>query len=45
MHSTTGKSPFEFVYVNSPPIVLCFLNGETQVASVATVLMDRDEAQ
>lgn len=38
-----GNHP-EIVFGHSPPTILHFLNGETQVIIVATMLMDRDEA-
>ena len=37
------QSPKAEVY-RSPPTILHFLNGETRVVIVATMLMDRDEA-
>ena len=37
-------TPFEVVYGRKPPSLLCLLVGETQVESVANILLDRDEA-
>lgn len=43
-NASTGMTPFEVVYGRKPPSLLCLLVGETQVESVANILLDRDEA-
>nr|KYP53272.1 Retrovirus-related Pol polyprotein from transposon 297 family [Cajanus cajan] len=43
-HASTGSTPFEVVYGQSPPVVTRFLPGKIKVESVGQELKDRDEA-